>query len=163
MFEYPTMEHAYKVLDRITWGVHINLTNYQKIQPKCPDWLNSLQKQVWRNRGLVEWDATTNVVAHLYANYALKILKTMKETDIWKSNDFVIGSPAYRMSILDTTDGCLENKEIEVDGWVLTNQIELSPRRAEEFFKFLVSEEKILTLIAANEDKNVREALCNDR
>jgi hypothetical protein len=38
--------------------------------------LNPHQKHEWRDRGLVIWDATTQVVTHLYANYALKILET---------------------------------------------------------------------------------------
>jgi hypothetical protein len=84
----------------------------------------------------------------------------MMKTDIWKTNDFVIGSPAYRMLIPDTTDEQLENKGLENpnNGWVLTNQIELSPKRAEGFLEFLASEEQTLILIAADEDRDVREA-----
>jgi len=86
--------------------VHINTTKY-------PDWLNPLRKHEWRDQGIVVWDATTQVVTHLYANYALKILEILKETDTWKTEDLIIGSPAYRMSILDTTDEQLENKGLE--------------------------------------------------
>ena len=158
MFEYSTMYHPCKVLNRISWGAHINPTRYEKFSPEFPDWLNPLQKQEWRERGLVLWDATTKVVTHLYANYALRILETMKDTDTWKTDGYVIGSPMYQMSISDTTDERIENNEHEKDGWVLTNQIKLSPKHSYEFFCFLVSEEKALTLIAAHENKDVCEA-----
>ena len=158
MFEYSTMNHPCKVLNRDLWGAHINPTKYEKFSPEFPDWLNPLQKQEWRDRGLVLWDATTQVVTHLYANYALKILATMKKTDIWKSNNFVIGSPAYRMSISDSIDESFENKEHEKDGWVLTNQIELSPKQVMGLFEFLTAEEAMLFLIASDEDRDIREA-----
>ena len=158
MFEYCTTDHPCKVLNRISWGAHINPTKYAKFFPEYPDWLNPLQKQEWRERGLVVWDATTQVVTHLYANYALRILETMKDTDTWKTDGYVIGSPIYRMSISDTTDESLENKGNEKDGWVLANKIKLSPKRSYEFFRFLVSEEKTLTLIAADENEDVCEA-----
>ncbi len=142
----------------ISWGAHINPTKYVKFFPEYPDWLNPLQKQEWRDRGLVLWDATTQVVTHLYANYALKILETMKDTDTWETDGYVIGSPAYRMSISDTKDECPENKEHEKDGWVLTNKISLSSEQAEEILEFLAAEEDMLTMIVADEDRDVREA-----
>jgi len=104
------------------------------------------------------WDATTQVVAHLYANYALRILETLKDTNTWKTDGYVIGTPAYRMSISDTTDESLENKGYEKDGWVLTNKILLSPKQAMELFEFLTAEEDLLILIASDEDRDVREA-----
>jgi len=83
----------------------------------------------------------------------------MRRTDTWKTEDLIIGSPAYRMSISDTTDEHLENKGLEnpEDGWVLTNQIVLSYKQGEEFLEFLVAEEHTLILIAADEDRDVRE------
>jgi hypothetical protein len=158
MFEYQTENYAGRILNRDTWGAHINSSNYTTFLPKYPDWLNPLQKHEWWNRGLVVWDATIQMVTRLYANYALKILKTMKDTDTWKTDGFVIGSPAYRMSIPETRDKLPENKRYEKDGWVLTNQIKLSPKQVEGFFKFLVSEEETLSLVAANENNDVREA-----
>ena len=130
-----------KFSTKISWGAHINPTKYEKFFPEYPDWLNPHQKQQWRDRGLVVWDATTQVVTHLYANYALRILETMKDTDTWKTDGYVIGSPAYRMSISDTTGEGLENKGHEKDGWVLTDQIELSLKQASELFEFLTAEE----------------------
>ena len=158
MFEYCTTDLPCKVFNRISWGAHINPTKYAKFFPECPDWLNPLQKHIWRDRGLVLWDASAQVVTHLYANYALTTLENMKETDTWKYNDFIIGSPTYQMSILDTTDECIENNGHEKDGWVLTNKISLSSEQVGELLKFLVSEEHALILIAADEDNDVREA-----
>ena len=158
MFEYSTMNHPCKVLNRISWGAHINPTKYEKFFPEYPEWLNPYQKQEWRDRGLVLWDATTQVVTHLYANYSLRILETKKDTDTWKTDGYVIGSPAYRMSISDTTDECFENKGYQKNGWVLTNQINLSFEQADELLEFLVAEEHTLILIAAEEDRGVHEA-----
>ena len=69
----------------------------------------------------------------------------MKETDTWKTNGLVIGSPAYRISTPDTTDKQAENKHIEnpKDGWVFINQITLSSEQAKELLKFLIAEEHI--------------------
>jgi len=158
MFEYSTMNYPCKVLNRDLWGAHINPTKLAEFSPEYPDWLNPLQKQEWQDRGLVLWDATTQVVTHLYANYALRILKMMKDTDTWKTDGVVIGSPVYRMSISDSMDECFENKEYEKDGWVCTNQIELSLELAEEFFEFLTTGEDMLILIAFEEDMDVHEA-----
>lgn len=158
MFEYCTTNHPYKVLNRNSWGAHINPTKYVKFFPEYPDWLNPPQKQEWRDRGLILWDATTQVVTHLYANYALRILETMKDTDTWRTDGYVIGSPVYRMSFSDTTDKQSGTVESIHDGWVLTNKIALSSERAGEFRDFLVAEEETLILIAADEDKDVREA-----
>jgi len=160
MFEYSTMDYPCKVLERIKWGAHINSTNYPEVQPKYPDWLNPFQKHVWRDRGLVVWDATIQLVVHLYANYALKILETMKRAGNLKTNGFVIGSPVYRMSIPDTKKEQTEATRIECppDGWVLINQITLSFEQAEELLGFLVTEEHTLILIAAEEDRDVHEA-----
>ena len=85
MFEDHTMNYPGRVLNRDTWGAHINSSNYTAFVLTYPDWLNPLQKHEWRNRGLVVWDATSQVVTHLYANYTLKTLETMKETDTWKT------------------------------------------------------------------------------
>ena len=158
MFEYYTMYQPCKVLNRISWGAHINPTRYEKFSPDFPDWLNPLQKQEWRDRGLVLWDSTTQVVAHLYANYALRIIETMKATDTWKTDGYVIGSPVYRMLISDTSDKQFVPIEYHQDGWVLINKISLSSERTEDFLYFLTTEAAMLFLIAADENKDVREA-----
>ena len=75
MFEYSTMDHPCKVLNRNSWGAHINPARYTEFSPEYPDWLNPHQKHEWQDRRLILWDATNQAVAHLYANYALKILE----------------------------------------------------------------------------------------
>ena len=147
MFEYSTVNHPCKVLNRVLWGAHINPTKYGNFFPEYPDWLNPYQKQEWRNRGLVLWDATTQVVTHLYANYALRILETMKYTDTWKTDGYVIGSPVYRMIISDTPDKQSVPIECHHDGWVIINKISLSSERAMELLMFLVSEEHAIVLM----------------
>jgi hypothetical protein len=158
MFEYSTMNHPCKVLNQDLWGAHINPTKYEKFFPEYPDWLNPHQKHQWRDQGLVIWDATTQVVTHLYANYALRILETMKDTDTWKTDSYVIGSPVYRMSFSDTTDKQPGTIGSPQNGWVLTNKIALSSMQAKKFLDFLLAEKEMLFLIAADENKDVREA-----
>jgi hypothetical protein len=82
----------------------------------------------------------------------------MKDTDTWKTDGVVIGSPAYRMSVSDTPDIHSVLIDRHQDGWVLINQISLSPEQAEELLKFLVSEEHTLILIAVDEERDIREA-----
>ena len=160
MFEYSAFNHPCKVLNRNSWGAHINPTGYEEFSPTYPEWLNPHQKHEWRDRGLVIWNATTQVVTHLYANYALRILETMKDTDTWKTDGFVIGSPVYRMVVADVNDKQTEGESTENSkgGWVLINQITLSSKQAEEFLEFLNTEEDMLILMAADEDRDVREA-----
>jgi hypothetical protein len=62
------------------------------------------------------------------------------------------------MSISDTTDKQSVPIECHQDGWVLTNKIALSSKQAEKFLDFLVAEEETLFLIAADDDRDVREA-----
>ena len=140
--------------------MHINPTKLAEFFPDYPDWLNPHQKHEWRDRGLILWDAPTHVVTHLYADYALRILETMKKTDTWKTDGFVIGSPVYRMVVADVNDKQTEGESTENSkgGWVLINQITLSSKQAEEFLEFLNTEEDMLILMAADEDRDVREA-----
>ena len=101
-------------------------------------------------------------MTHVYASYALKILETLKRTDIWKTSSFVVGSPAYQIPIPNTRrKKKIEETSIESakEGWILTNKIELSSERAAELLEFLAVEEDTLKQIAVDEDREVREAL----
>jgi hypothetical protein len=75
------LNYSPPVLNQNTWGMHINSGSYPASTPEYLDWLNPFQKQKWRDRGFVVWDATHRVVTHLYANYVLKILALMQEID----------------------------------------------------------------------------------
>ena len=144
------------------WGMHINSGKYLTPTPEYPDWLNRFQNPKWQDRGIVVWDATHRVVAHLYANYALKILALMQETDSWKTSSFIVGSPAYQIPIPNRSRKKQTNEtvtEMPQEGWVLTNKIELSSDRAAKFFEFLTAERETLTQIASDEQREAREAL----
>ena len=54
----------------------------------------------------------------------------MKATDTWKTDGYVIGSPAYRMSISDTLDRQSVPIEGHQDSWVLINKYDLSNKTA---------------------------------
>lgn len=82
------LNYSPPVPNQNTWGMHINSGRYLTPTPEYPDWLNPFQKQKWQDRGFVVWDATHRVVTHLYANYALRILALMQETDSWKTSCF---------------------------------------------------------------------------
>ena len=150
------------VLYRNTWGLHINSARYLDTPPEYPDWLNPLQKQEWQDRGLVVWDSISRVVTHLYAGYAIRILENMRETDTWKTNSFIIGSPAYQIP-LPNTRRKKQTEETSIEsskgGLVITNKIELYPEQAKELLDFLTSEEDTLKKIATDEDREAREAL----
>ena len=150
------------VLNQNTWGMHINSGRYLAPPPEYPNWLNPFQNQKWQDRGVVVWDATRQVMTHLYASYALKILALMRETDSWKTSSFIVGSPAYQIPIPNTTRKKKTNEtvtEMPQEGWVLTNKIELSSDRAAKFFEFLTTQEEALTQIAGDEQRDAREAL----
>ena len=86
----------------------------------------------------------------------------MRETDSWKTNGFIVRSPAYQISIPNTTRKKKTNEtvtEMPQEGWVLTNKIELSSDRAAKFFEFLSTEEEALKQIASDEEREAREVL----
>jgi hypothetical protein len=65
----------------------------------------------------------------------------MRETDTWRTNSFIVGSPAYQIPTPNTrrkkqTEETSINKPKE--GWGLTHKIELSPLQAQEFYRFLI-------------------------
>ena len=136
------LNYSPPIPDKDTWGMHINSGRYPAPSPEYLDWLNPFQNPKWQDRGIVVWDATRQVMTHLYASYALKILALMRETDSWKTSSFIVGSPVYQISIPNTRRK-RKNEEIAIEipkeGWVLTNKIELSSDRAVEFFEFLTT------------------------
>lgn len=136
------------VLNQNTWGVHLNFEKHVASPPVSPTWLTHLQQRDWQCLGIVVWDASIRVVAHLYSGYALEILEQMRITETWKSNSFVIGSPTYTLS------------SERVDGTVtLENQIELSPDQAKDFFDFLNIQKKLLEYIAIRDEEAAEDAL----
>ena len=156
------VNYSPSVLNQNTWGMHINSGRYLTPTPEYLDWLNPFQNPKWQDRGFVVWDATHRVVTHLYANYALKILALMQETDSWKTSCFIVGSPAYQIPIPNRSRKKKTHEtvtELPQEGWVLTNKIELSSDRAAKFFEFLTTQEEALTQIASDEGKDAREAL----
>ena len=156
------LNYSPPVPNQNTWGLHINSGRYPAPPPEYLDWLNPFQNQKWQDRGIVVWDATHRVVTHLYANYALRILALMQQTDSWKTSCFIVGSPAYQIPISNTRRKKQINEtiiEMPQEGWVLTNKIELSSDRAAKFFEFLTTQEEALKQIAGDERKDAREAL----
>ncbi len=136
------------VLNQNTWGVHFNFEEHFTSPTTSPAWLTPLQQRDWTCRGIVVWEASTRVVAHLYAGYALEILQQMRVTETWRSNNFVIGSPTYTLS------------SERVDGNVtLENQIELSPGQAKDFFDFLNIHKKLLEHVATRDEEAAEAAL----
>jgi hypothetical protein len=86
----------------------------------------------------------------------------MRETDSWKTNGFIVGSPAYQIPIPNRSRKKKTNEtviDMPQEGWVLTNKIELSSDRAAKFFEFLTTQEEALKQIAGDEQRDAREAL----
>jgi hypothetical protein len=156
------LNYSPPVLDRRTWGIHINSGRFITSPPNHPEWLNPFQKQEWQNRGVVVWNATNHVVTHLYARYALKLLDHMQETDLWKTSYVIVGSPVYQIPIPNPRrkkQPEVTESELPKEGWVLTNKIELTSDQAGELLAFLTAEKETLKHIATNEDRDARETL----
>ena len=145
------------------WGFHINHTGYSRSFPSIPDWLNPIQKEDWSKRGLIIWDSGIKCVTHLYASYALIILKNMKAADAWKIDGVIVGTPVYEITF-EAKRGRRKNKSADTpeekpDGkWALANQISLLPLAAQDLYNFLASHEDELKQIASAdaEDRRTR-------
>ena len=156
------LNYSRPVLNKSTWGIHINSTRFLDHPPQYPEWLNPYQQKEWQDRGLIVWDVTNRIVAPLYVCNALRILTILKETESWKTKGFIVGSPAYQILIPNTRrKKKTEETRIETPKgeWGLTNKIELSSERAAELLEFLTAEEGTLKHIAIDEDRDAREAL----
>lgn len=80
------MQNHSTVLDQTTWGIHLNFEGYFASPPNCPSWLTQLQQQDWQQRGIVVWNASLHIVAHLYAGYALELLEYLHNDTMHKSD-----------------------------------------------------------------------------
>lgn len=136
------MHNCSTALDQTTWGIHLNFDGHLFSSPDSPAWLTPLQRQDWQRRGIIVWSADLRMVTHLYAGYVLEIFQGMQADDAWKSNNFVIGSPKYRLSS-ETVDGTV----------TLENQIELTADQANILFGFLNTHKKLLEHIASRMKK----------
>ncbi len=146
------------------WGFHINPSEYSQSIPSDPDWVNPAQEQDWKMRGLIVWDSNIKCVTHLFAVYAIKIMKKMKAEGNWKTEGIVIGTPAYEFSIQLKRKKRKKNEEDEPEEepngkWILTNQIPLSPLQAEEIYNFLIKNEDSLNRIALAEEEDRKRRL----
>lgn len=136
------------VLNQNTWGVHFNFEDHFTSLPTSPAWLTPLQQRDWQCRGIVVWDASVRVVAHLYAGYALELLDEMQENDSWQSGGFLIGSPTYQLSS-EAVDGVR----------TLENQIKLGSDEAKCLFDFLSMHKKSLEYLASRDNEEAEDAV----
>lgn len=146
------------------WGFHINPSEYSRSIPSDPEWVNPVQEQDWKMRGLIVWDSNIKCVTHLFAVYAIKIMTKMKAEGNWKTEGIVIGTPAYEFSIQLKRKKRKKNEEDEPEEepngkWILTNQIPLSPLQAEEFYNFLIKNEDSLNRIVQAEEEDRKRRL----
>lgn len=150
------MMNCSTVLVRNTWGMHLNFEGYFSSPPSCPSGLTQLQQQYWQWRGIVVWDADLRLVTPLYAGYALELLEYMQANEDWKSNGFLVGSSTYQLSSNgsetlsnETAEGILK----------LENQIQLVPDRAQDFFDFLNTHERLLKYISSRDMEDAEDGL----
>lgn len=149
------MQNYSTVLDQNTWGAHLNLEGHFASPPSQPTWLTQLQQQDWQQRGIVVWDAGHQIVAHLYAGYALKLLERLQGDDAWKTEGCVIGSPAFQLSINSvSTPSTLPGGE-----WVLKNQIRLGADQTQALVEFLTAWENLLKRISMHDKEDAEEAI----
>lgn len=144
------MQKHSTVLDQTTWGNHLNFEGYFAPPPNSPSWLTQLQQQDWQRRGIVIWDADLRIVAHLYAGYALEHLGHLQGTDAWKAKGLVIGSPVFQFSTSSAG-----NPSPKIGGtWLLENQMELHPDKAQVLVEFLTAQESLLKRISLHDKED---------
>jgi hypothetical protein len=149
------------VLNQSNWGVHINSEKYFAPPPDCPDWLTPLQKQDWQNRGVTVWDANLRIVTHLYARYALNLLKDTQDTNTWQASGLVIGSLTHQIILYTNTKKQSDETDSETlkENWILRNKIEFTPGQAADLCAFLTAQEEALKQIATDDDREARDVL----
>ena len=140
------------VLVQNTWGVHLNFEGYFTSPPSCPSWLTWLQQQDSRRRGIIVWDIDLRIVAHLYAD-ALELLEHLQGNHEWKTNDLIIGSPAFQLSTSSNTSPKIGG------AWILEDQIELRADQVQDLVEFLPAQENLLKRISLHDKENAKGAL----
>ena len=149
------MQNYSTILDQTTWGIHLNFERYFASPPNPLSWLTQLQQQDWQRRGVALWDADHRIVAHLYASYILELLEHLQGNDTWKTNDLVIGSPAFQLSANSTnTPSTKSGGEL-----ILKNQIELSADQVIVLVEFLSAQESLLKRISMYDKEDAKQAL----
>jgi hypothetical protein len=149
------MQNHSTVLDKTTWGIHLNFEGHLTSPPNHPSWLTQLQQQDWQRRGVVLWDAGLRIVAHLYAGYTLELLEHLQDNSAWKTKGLVVGSPAFQLS---SNSANIPSRKVGGE-LVLKNQIELAPDQAQTLFEFLSEQESLLKRISSYDKEDAKQAL----
>jgi hypothetical protein len=107
------------------------------------------------------WDADFRIVTHLYARYALNLLKDTQDTNTWQASGLVIGSPAHQIILYTNTKKQSDETDSETrkENWILRNKIEFTPGQAADLCAFLTAQEEALKQIATDDDREARKAL----
>ena len=149
------MHNHSTVLDRTTWGIHLNFEGYLASPPNPPSWLTQLQQQDWQQRGVVLWDADHRIVTHLFAGYAFELLEHLQWNDEWKSKGLVVGSPTFQLSSnSEYTPPTKAGGEL-----VLNNQIKLNADQIQTIFEFLSAQEGLLKRVSVYDKEDAEQAL----
>ncbi len=147
------MQNYSTVLDQTTWGIHLNYDVFLASPPNHPLWLTQLQQQDWQRRGIILWNADLRIVSHLYASYALELLEHLYNHMSWKTEGFVIGSPAFQLS---SSNASTPSPKLGGE-WVLKNQIKLSADQAQAFVEFLSAQESLLERISSYDKEDAKQ------
>jgi hypothetical protein len=95
------------------------------------------------------------IVAHLYAGYALELLAHLQGNDAWKPNGLIIGSPAFQLSTSSA-----DNSSTKMGGdQILENQMELRPDQVQVLIEFLTAQESLLKRISSYYKEDAEQAL----
>jgi hypothetical protein len=151
--------------DAQVWGFHLNEAAYSYSCPPCPKWASAWEQQTWHKPGVVVWDANVNRITHLHGNQAFHILEHLRQSDSWKNEGLLVGEVAYsikipsnkrsKSNVLDQS----EPKPSQVNGWCLTNTIQLAPDQTQQFIYFLDEHEANLKRIIEEEEIERRKIL----
>lgn len=154
-----------------TWGVQLNdRPNYERIRkgekPRgCPDWLPSHQFFTWQKQGLVLWNSIDQKIETLRGAESLKLLEELNSRDDWKSNGVSISRLVHQVDLTSPASKKRKKGEPEPEAEIPKGEdvyleiIHLPPEAGYELIELLELKKQVLSQMAEQEKKQLREAL----
>jgi len=125
------------------WGLRMN-TGWRQGAKDYPQWARPVDGEKWHKSGVIVWDRNTQVITHLSAIQAVRILDSLQNDKAWEQSGVTIGEPATRLFV-----GHPEREPQDV----LLNRIALDPLQAQQLFDLLLRNEAELKKMADGEKK----------
>lgn len=154
-----------------TRGMQLNEhPNYERIRkgekPRgCPDWLPSHQFSTWQEQGLVVWNSIDKKIETLRGVESLKLLEELNSRDDWKSNGVSISRLVHQVDLTSPASKKRKKGEPEPETEIPKGEdvyqeiIHLPPEAGYELIKLLESKKQVISQMAEQEKKQLRDAL----